>query len=177
MDSVLIGLVAIVAIVAAVVYASRPKASLPLDELLSRLAMIAADPKLTAVQKRHEAEMVYRAYQSRQVSLVGSVHDVFPNGSIVMQTTARDLPLVGVDLSRATSEQLRALEKGRSVTLRVRLPLWKAYSDVADLPAGFHGAKVFCGGRWYGVKGTYRVRAEPKSALHPNMRTSEIKRT
>jgi hypothetical protein len=177
MDSAIIGLLVIAAIVAAVVYYGRPRPAVPLDELLSRLGSIAADPKLTAVQRHHEAEMAYRAYESREVSLIGKVDDVFPGGSIIMQTSARDLPRVGVELSRASPEQLRALEKGKVVTLRARLPAWKAYSDIADLPAGFHGAKVFCGGRWYGVKGTYRVTQDPKPALHPNMRTVELKRT
>jgi len=187
MDSVALGLLAIAAIVAAVVYAARPREVLPLNELLSRLTSISADPKLTAVQKHHQAEVAYRSYGSHVVSVIGGVQDVFPNASIVIKTMSRELPLVGVELSRVSPEELRSFMKGKPVTLRVKLPGWKDFSDVVGLPAAFRDAKLFCAGRWYGVKSTYRVRdpSEPRTgqfkALQTDesayLRTGEIKRT
>jgi len=187
MESVVVGLLAIAAIVVAVVYAARPREVLPLDELLSRLTSIGIDPKLTAAQKRHLAEIAYHGFESNVVSVIGGVQDVFPNGSIVMKTSSRELPLIGVELSRVSPEELRSFMKGNAVTLRVKLPGWKDYSDVVGLPAGFRDAKLFCGGRWYGVKSTYRVRdpSEPKTGTFKklpmdelkNMRTGEFKRT
>ena len=158
MDSVVIGLLATAAIVAAVVYGARPRKALPLDELLAHLARIDASSELTAVQKRHQAEVAYRAYQHRIVSVIGVVDDVFPNGSVTMRTSSRDLPAVGMELNRVSNEQLRQFMKGKAITLRVKLPDWRKFTDVADLAPGFHGAKAFFAGRWYPVKATYRVR-------------------
>ena len=165
MDAGLIGLFVVAAIIGGAVYFARPSKVLPLDELLGRLASIQADPQLTAAQKLHLAEIAYRGFSSYVVSLVGGVHDVFPNNSIVMKTSSRDLPLVGVELSRVSADELRAFDKGKAVTLRVRLPGWERYSSVVGLPAGFSDARLFYAGRWYGVKNTYRVRdpAEPKT--------------
>lgn len=165
MDSVVVGLLVTAAVVAAAVYAAHPRKMLPLDELLACLARINGSTQMTAVQKRHEAELTYRYYVGRPVSLLGSVQDVFPNGSIVMQTAPRDLPAVGIELSRVSGDQLRGIMKGKAITLRVKLPEWKAFADVAELPAGFRDANVYCGGRWYGVKGTYRVRADGSNGL------------
>ena len=169
MDAGLIGLLVIAAVVGVVVYFARPTKVLPLDELLARLASINADAQLTAAQKLHLSEIAYRGFSNYVVSLVGGVHDVYPNSAIVMRTSSRDLPLVGVELSRVSPEQLRAFDKGKAVTLRVRLPGWERYSSVVGLPAGFRDAKLFYAGRWYGVKSTYRVRdpAEPRTGEHP----------
>ena len=165
MDAGLIGLLLIAAVIGGAAFLMRPSKVLPLDELLARLASIQADAQLTAAQKLHLAEIAYRGFSNYTVSLVGGVHDVFPAASIVMKTSARDLPLVGVELSRVSPEELRAFDKGKAVTLRVRLPGWERYSSVVGLPAGFRDAKLFYGGKWYGVKSTYRVRDpnEPKT--------------
>ena len=165
MDYGLIGLLVVAGIIAGAVYFARPAKVLSLDELLGRLAHIQNDSQLTAAQKLHLAEIAYRGFSSYVVSLIGGVHDVFPNAAIVMKTSSKDLPLVGIELSRISAEELRAFNKGKAVTLRVRLPGWERYSSVVGLPAGFRDAKLFYGGRWYGVKSTYRVRdpAEPKT--------------
>ena len=165
MDAGLIGLFVVAAMIGGAAYLVRPAKVLPLDELLERLASIQADSQLTAAQKLHLAEIAYRGFASYTVSLVGGVHDVFPNNAVVMKTSSRDLPMVGVELSRVSADELRAFEKGKAVTLRVRLPGWERYSGVVGLPAGFRDAKLFYGGRWYGVKSTYRVRdpAEPRT--------------
>jgi hypothetical protein len=142
--------------------------------LLGRLAHIQADPQLTAAQKLHLAEIAYRGFSDNIVSLVGGVQDVFPNNAIVMKTSSRDLPLVGIELGRVSAEDLRAFDKGKAVTLRVRLPGWERYSSVVGLPAGFRDARLFYGGRWFGVKSTYRVRdpSEPRTGEHPAAATS-----
>ena len=165
MDYALLGLVEIVAAVIGAVALARPQKVLPLDELLSRLSHIQGDPNLTAAQKQHLAELAYRGFETSVVSVIGGVHDVFANGAIVMKTTSRDLPLIGVELKGVSAEQLRTFDKGKPVTLRVRLPGWATYSDVVGLPAGFRDARLFFAGRWYGVKSTYRVRdpSEPKT--------------
>jgi hypothetical protein len=165
MDYALLGLVVIVAAVIGAVALARPQKVLPLDELLSRLSHIQGDAGLTAAQKQHLAELAYRGFEASVVSVIGGVHDVFANGAIVMKTTSRDLPLIGVELKSVSAEQLRAFDKGKPVTLRVRLPGWATYSDVIGLPAGFRDARLFFAGRWYGVKSTYRVRdpSEPKT--------------
>ena len=165
MDYAIFGLVVIVVAVFAAVVFARPEKVLPLDELLSRMAHIQADTSLTAAQKLHLAELAYHGFQGSMVSVIGGVHDVFANGAIVMKTTSKDLPLIGVELKGVSPEQLRAFDKGKAVTLRVHLPPWSAYSDVVGLPAGFRDARLFFAGRWYGVKSTYRVRdpSEPKT--------------
>jgi hypothetical protein len=165
MDAGLIGLLVIAAIIGGAAFFMQPSKVLPLDELIARLASIQSDAQLTAAQKQHLAEIAYRGFSSYRVSLVGGVHDVFPGSSIVMKTSVRDLPLVGVELSRVSAEELRSFDKGKAVTLRVRLPGWERYSSVVGLPAGFRDAKLFYGGRWYGVKSTYRVRdpSEPRT--------------
>ena len=169
MDAGLIGLLLIAAVIGAAAYFARPTKVLPLDELLGRLAHIQADSQLTAAQKLHLAEIAYRGFSGYVVSLVGGVQDVFPNNAIVMKTSSRDLPLVGIELGRITAEDLRAFDKGKAVTLRVRLPGWERYSSVVGLPAGFRDARLFYAGRWYGVKSTYRVRdpSEPRTGEHP----------
>ena len=55
------------------------------------------------------------------------------------------------------------------MTLRVKLPPWKAFTEIVGLPASFRDAKLFYGGVWHGVKGTYRVRdpSEPKTGQFP----------
>jgi hypothetical protein len=169
MDAGLIGLVLIAAVIGGAALFMRPSKVLPLDELLGRLATINSDPQLTAAQKLHLAEIAYRGFSNYTVSLVGGVHDVFPAASIVMKTSARELPLVGVELSRVSAEELRNFDKGKAVTLRVRLPGWERYSSVVGLPAGFRDARLFYGGKWYGVKSTYRVRDpnEPRTGEFP----------
>lgn len=159
------GLVFVAVVLAIAAYFVRPRKVLPLDELVGRLASIQADAQLTAAQKLHLAEIAYRGFSGFVVSLVGGVHDVFPNAAVVMKTSSKDLPLVGVELSRISPEELRAFTKGKAVTLRVRLPAWDRYTSVVGLPAGFRDAKLFYGGRWYGVKSTYRVRdpSEPRT--------------
>ena len=165
MDAGLIGLLAVAAIIAGAVYFARPTKVLPLEELLGRLASIHADPQLTAAQKLHLAELAYRGFESFTVSVVGGVQDVHAPGAVVVKTSSKELPLIGVELARVSPAELRAFDKGRAVTLRVRLPAWSRYTDVVALPAGFRDAKLFYGGKWYGVKSTYRVRdlAEPKT--------------
>jgi hypothetical protein len=187
MDFVVVGLLTTAAIVVAVVYAMRPQKVLPLDELLSRLTSISADATLTAAQKRHLAEIAYQGFEDCIVSVIGSVQDVFPNGAVVMRTVSHELPLVGIELNNVKPGELRGFMKGNAVTLRVRLPGWKNFSDVVGLPAGFRDARLFYGGRWHGVKSTYRVRdpSEPKTGTFPalpmgetkNPRTGEFKRT
>lgn len=149
----------------AVAFFLWPRPVRPLDELLARLVAIHDDAKLTGVQKLQQAHSAYRHYESSIVSLIGGVHDVFPNNSIVLKTTIRDLPLIGVELSNATKEQLLHFEKGKPATLRARLPGWAAYTDVVGLAAGFHDCRLFYSGKWFGVKSTYRVRdpSEPKT--------------
>ena len=165
MDYAILGLVVVLAVVVGAVAFARPQKVLPLDELLSRMAHIQADTSLTAAQKLHLAELAYHGFQGSMVSVIGGVHDVFANGAIVMKTTSKDLPLIGVELKGVSAEQLRGFDKGKPVTLRVHLPPWSAYSEVAGLPAGFRDARLFFAGRWYGVKTTYRVRdpSEPKT--------------
>ena len=158
MDPGIIGLLLVAVVVAGAAFFFRPRATLSLDELLARLSELEGNAALTAVQKRHEAEIVYRLFEDKTVSLLGAIEDVFPNGSVTMHTTSRDLPLVGVELNGVSGAHLRSLEKGRTFTLRAKLPGWKKFTAVADLPAGFHGAKAFCAGHWYPVKSTYRVR-------------------
>jgi len=178
MDTIVVGLLATVAIVAAVVYATREREVLPLDELLSRLTSIQADSQLTAAQKQHLCEIAYRGFQDSVVSVIGGVQDVFPNASIVMKTLSRELPLIGVELARVSPEELRAFNKGKEVTLRVKLPGWENFSEAVGLPARFTEAKLFYGGRWYGVKSTYRVRdpSEPKTGeFKIGPKTSEFK--
>ena len=157
MDLGIVGLLVVAAIVAGAVLFGRPKPALPLDQLLARLSDISANPTLTAVQKRHQAEVAYRAYESKTVSVIGVVDDVFPNGSVTMRTSSRELPAVGVELSRVSPDQLRSFMKGKAITLRARLPGWNKFTDIAELAPGLHGAKAFCGGKWYGVKATYKV--------------------
>lgn len=178
MDYGLIGLVVVAAVIAGAAYFVRPTKVLPLGELLARLASIQSDPQLTSAQKLHLAEITYRGFSGNTVSLVGSVHDVFPAGAIVMKTSSRELPLVGVELGRIAPEDLRAFDKGKSVTLRVRLPAWERYASIVGLPAGFREAKLFYAGRWYGVKSTYRVRdpSEPRTGeFHATGATGEFK--
>ncbi len=165
MDAAIWGLVVIAVVVAGAFFFARPSQVLPLDELLSRLAHIQNDPQLTAAQKLHLSEIAYHGFESATVSVVGGVHDVFPPGSIVIKTSSKQLPLIGVELSRVSAEQLRAFDKNKAVTLRVRLPGWSRYSDVVGLPAGFRDARLFYSGHWYNVKSTYRVRdpAEPRT--------------
>ena len=165
MDYAILGLVVVLAVVVGAVAFARPQKVLPLDELLSRMAHIQADTSLTAAQKLHLAELAYLGFQGSMVSVIGGVHDVFANGAIVMKTTSKELPLIGVELKGVSPEQLRAFDKGKPVTLRVHLPPWSTYSDVVGLPAGFRDARLFFAGRWYGVKNTYRVRdpSEPKT--------------
>ncbi|MGH8482760.1 MAG: hypothetical protein ACRES8_09890 [Nevskiaceae bacterium] len=165
MDAGVIGLLMVLAVIGVALYFARPRKVLPLDELLARLASIHNDPQLTSTQKLHLAEIAYRGFSGYAVSLVGGVQDVFPNNAVVMKTSSHELPLVGVELARVTPEELRAFNKGKAVTLRVRLPGWERYVSVVALPAGFRDAKLFYGGRWYGVKSTYRVRdpSEPKT--------------
>jgi hypothetical protein len=165
MDYGLIGLAFVAVVIAIAAYFARPSKVLPLDELLARLAHIQNDAELTAAQKLHLAEIAYRGFSSYVVSVVGGVQDVFPNASIVMKTSSRELPLVGIELARVSPEELRAFDKGKAVTLRVRLPGWEKYSSVVGLPVGFRDARLFYAGRWYGVKSTYRVRdpSEPRT--------------
>jgi hypothetical protein len=160
----LVGLVVAVAIVVAAFLLMRPKQTLPIDELLARLTHISGDANLTAVQKRHLAELAWKSYAGKVVSVIGVIEDVFPNGSITMKTSARELPRVGVELARASAEELRGIMKGKSITLRAKLPGWKEHADVADLLPGFHGAKAFCAGQWYPVKATYKVRPDVGAA-------------
>ena len=178
MDYGLLGLLFVAVVIAVAAYFARPSKVLPLDELLARLAHIQADAQLTAAQKLHLAEIAYRGFSSYVVSVVGGVQDVFPNASIVMKTSSKELPLVGIELSRVSTGELRAFDKGKAVTLRVRLPGWEKYSSVVGLPAGFRDARLFYGGRWYGVKSTYRVRdpSEPKTGEFDKLtRTGEFK--
>lgn len=165
MDYGLLGLFFVAGVIAVAVYFARPSKVLPLDELLVRLAGIQDDPQLTAAQKLHLGEIAYKGFQPYWVSVVGSVHDVFPAASVVIKTSSHDLPLVGVELGRITPAELRHFDKGSAVTLRVRLPPWEKYASVVGLPAVFREARLFYAGRWYGVKGTYRVRDpnEPKT--------------
>ena len=165
MDFGIIGLVVVAAVVIGAAIVVRPRKVLPMDELLARLASIHSDPQLTAAQKHHLAEIAYHGFEECMVSIVGGVHDVFPNGAIVMKTAARELPLIGVELARVSPAELRAFEKGKAVTLRARLPAWREFSEVVGLPARLTDARLFYAGRWHGVKGTYRVRdpAEPKT--------------
>jgi hypothetical protein len=171
MDYGLIGLLFVAVVIAVAAFFARPSKVLPLDELLVRIAGIQDDPKLTAAQKLHLAEIAYRGFQPYWVSLVGGVHDVFPSSSIVMKTSSHDLPLVGIELARVTPEELRAFDKGKAVTLRVRLPGWEKYASVVGLPAAFREARLFYSGRWYNVKSTYRVRDpnEPKTGEHQSL--------
>jgi hypothetical protein len=165
MDAGLIGLLVVAAIIAGAIYFARPSRVLPLEELLARLASIQADPQLTAAQKLHLGELAYRGFESFTVSVVGGVHDVHAPGAVVLKTSSKELPLIGVELARVAPAELRTFDKGKAVTLRVRLPAWSKYSDIIGLPIGFRDAKLFYGGKWYGVKSTYRVRdpAEPKT--------------
>lgn len=165
MDLGILGLVVVAAVVIGAAIYARPGKVLPLDELLTRLSSIHADPNLTAAQKHHLTEIAYHGFESSTVSIIGGVHDVFPNNAIVIKTSTRELPLIGVELGRVSPEDLRAFNKGKAVTLRVRLPRWAEFSDIVGLPARFADARLFYGGRWYAVKGTYRVRdpAEPKT--------------
>jgi hypothetical protein len=165
MDAAVIALLVVIAAIVGAMLFARPTKVLPLEELLTRLSSIQADPQLTAAQKLHLAEIAYHGFESSIVSIVGGVHDVFPAASIVMKTTSRELPLIGVELARVSPEQLRAFDKGKAVTLRVKLPGWSRYSDVVGLPVAFRDARLFYAGQWYGVKGTYRVRdpSEPKT--------------
>jgi hypothetical protein len=165
MDLGILGLAVIAAVVIGAAIYARPGKVLPLDELLGRMASINADPTLTAAQKHHLAEIAYHGFETSTVSVIGGVHDVFGNNAVIIKTSARELPLIGVELARISPEELRAFNKGKAVTLRVRLPRWKEFSDIVGLPARFSDAKLFYAGKWYGVKGTYRVRdpSEPKT--------------
>lgn len=165
MDAGLVGLALVAGIIAGAIYFARPSKVLPLEELLNRLVTIQADGQLTAAQKLHLAELAYRGFESFTVSVVGGVHDVRAPGAVVLKTASKELPLIGVELSRVSPAELRTFDKGKAITLRVRLPAWSRYSDVIGLPAGFRDARLFYGGKWYGVKSTYRVRdlAEPKT--------------
>ncbi|MGQ0586604.1 MAG: hypothetical protein ACT4PK_05335 [Gammaproteobacteria bacterium] len=169
MDIGIIALIVIAAIVGGAAFFARPRNVLPLEELLMRLHSIQNDAQLTAAQKLHLAEIAYRGFEANTLSVIGGVHDVFPAASIVMKTSSRSLPLIGVELSRVSPEELRAFDKGKAVTLRVRLPGWAHYSDIVGLPAGFKDARLFYAGRWYGVKSTYRVRDpnEPRTGEYP----------
>jgi len=165
MDWGILGVAVVAAVVIGAAIYARPAKVLPLDELLTRLASIHSDPNLTAAQKHHLAEIAYHGFESSTVSVIGGVHEVFPNNAIVIKTSTSALPLIGVELGRVSPDELRAFNKGKAVTLRVRLPRWAEFSDVVGLPARFSDAKLFYGGRWYAVKGTYRVRDpnEPKT--------------
>ena len=165
MDLGILALVVTAAVVIGAAIYARPGKVLPLDELLGRLSSIHADPALTAAQKHQLTEIAYHGFESSTVSVVGGVHDVSPNGAVVIKTSTRELPLIGVELARVSPSDLGAFEKGHAVTLRARLPAWKEFSDVIGLPARFTDAKLFYAGRWYGVKNTYRVRdpSEPKT--------------
>ena len=165
MDAGLLGLLVVAGVIAAAIYFARPSKVLPLEELLTRLATIQADPQLTAAQKLHLAELAYRGFESFTVSVVGGVQDVHAPGAVVMKTSSKELPLIGVELARVAPAELRAFDKGKAVTLRVRLPAWSRYSDIVGLPAGFRDARLFYAGKWFGVKSTYRVRDpnEPKT--------------
>jgi hypothetical protein len=165
MDYGLLGLLFVAAVIAAAVYFARPSKVLPLDELLSRLASIHADAQLTAAQKLQLSEIAYRGFSAYVVSLTGGVHEVHPNGSVVIKTVSRELPLVGAELAHFSQELLASFEKGHALALRVRLPPWERYSSVVGLPAGFREARLYYAGRWHGVKNTYRVRdpSEPKT--------------
>ena len=165
MDTGLIALVVVAAIVAGAFFMTRPRHSVPIDGLLTSLTAIAGDASLTAVQKRHQAEVAWGAYAGKVVSVLGVVEDVYPNGSITMQTSARELPLVGIELARVSAEALRGIMKGKSITLRAKLPGRKEYADLADLLPGLHDAKAFCAGHWYPVKSTYKVRPEASGNL------------
>jgi len=169
MDFGIVALIVIAALVGGAALFARPRNVLPLEELLLRLHSIQNDAQLTAAQKLHLAEIAYRGFESSIVSVIGGVHDVFPAASVVMKTSSRSLPLIGVELNRVSPEELRAFEKGKAVTLRVRLPGWAHYSDVVGLPAGFKDSRLFYAGRWYGVKSTYRVRDpnEPRTGEYP----------
>ena len=183
MDFGIIGLLVVAAAVAGAAFFARPRKVLPLEELLMRLHSIQNDAQLTAAQKLHLAEIAYGGFATSVVSVIGGVEDVFPAASIVMKTSSRALPLIGIELNRVSPEELRAFDKGKAVTLRVRLPSWSRYSDVVGLPAGFRDARLFYSGRWYGVKSTYRVRDpnEPRTGEHPldqakpAMKTGEFK--
>ena len=165
MDAGLVGLIVVGGIIGVALFFARPTKILPLEELLGRLASIQADPQLTAAQKLHLAQLAYRGFESHTVSVVGGVQDVHAPGAVVMKTSSKELPLIGVELSRVSPAELRSFDKGKALTLRVRLPAWSKYSDVVGLPVGFRDAKLFYAGKWYGVKSTYRVRdpAEPKT--------------
>jgi hypothetical protein len=165
MDAGLIGLIAVAVVIAGAVYFARPAKVLPLEELLGRLTHIHNDPQLTAAQKLHLAELAYRGFEGSTVSVVGGIHDVHANNAVIMKTASKELPLIGIELARISPDQLRTFDKGKALTLRVRLPPWARYSDIVGLPVGFREAKVFYAGRWYGVKSTYRVRDpnEPKT--------------
>jgi len=178
MDWGILGLVVVAAVVIGAAIYARPGKVLPLDELLGRMASIHADPGLTAAQKHHLAEIAYHGFETSTVSVIGGVHDVFANNAVVIKTSARELPLIGVELARVSPDELRAFNKGKAVTLRVRLPRWKEFSDIVGLPARFSDAKLFYGGRWYAVKSTYRVRdpSEPKTGEFKTItKTGEFK--
>ena len=165
MDAGLVGLLVVAGIIAGAIFFARPTKVLPLEELLARLASIQGDAHLTAAQKLHLAELAYRGFESFTVSVVGGVQDVHPPAAVVVKTSSKELPLIGVELSRVSPAELRAFDKGKAVTLRARLPAWSRYTDIVGLPVGFRDARLFYRGKWYGVKSTYRVRdlAEPKT--------------
>lgn len=165
MDFSIVGLFVIAAIVAGAAYFLRPPKVLPLHELLARLTSINADPQLTAAQKIHLCEIAYNGFEANLVSILGTVQDVFPNAAVVIRTAAPELPLIGIELARVSAEELRAFSKGKTVTLRARLPAWKAFTEIVGLPASFREPKLFYGGVWHGVKSTYRVRdpSEPRT--------------
>lgn len=165
MDYGLLGLFFVAAVIAVAAYFAGPSKVLPLDELLVRLAGIQDDAQLTATQKLHLGEIAYKGFQSYWVSLTGTVQDIVHGSAVVMKTTSHDLPLVGIEFGHLGAEQVRAFTQGKAIKLRARLPPWEKYASVVGLPAAFREPKVFCDGRWHGVKSTYRVRDpnEPKT--------------
>ena len=172
MDFGILGLLVIAVVVVGAAFALRPPRVLPLGELLARLTAIHADPQLTAAQKSHLSEIAYNGFEANLVSVMGTLQDAFANGAIVIQTHAPELPLIGIELAGVSAEEVRGFTKGKTVTLRAKLPPWKAFTEIVGLPASFRDAKLFYGGAWHGVKSTYRVRdpSEPKTgefkALH-----------
>jgi len=159
MDYGFVALMLVAGFVAAAWALGRQTQVLGIDAFVLIIMDIVNSSELTAVQKRHASEAVYRKHAGRTVSLVGAIEDVFPNRAVVMSTASRTFPRVGFDILRIRDEQLRALSKGKSVTLRARLPKATGVPAVESLPEALWDAKVFCGGRWYPVKNVFVARA------------------
>ena len=159
MDYGFLGFLAVAGVVAAVWALGRQSQVLGLDLFMLMVTDIVNRGELTAVQKRHDTETVYRKHAGKTVSLVGMLEDVFPNRAVVTTPSSRSFPRLGFDILRIRDERLRSLSKGKAVTLRGRLPRWSGTPEIESLPEQLRDARVFGDGRWYPVKNVFVARA------------------